>query len=85
MPAVWDGASFLGWGLPVCADASYLDWIILSFSLRFLSFLKLSLKLLRYRSNRFGYRIILIEAADLDKDYRNIVIEFGIKLSSAHQ
>ena len=47
-------------------------------------FLKLSLSLSRYRSDRFGYRVVVIEVADLDKRYRIIVIEVGVKLSSAH-
>ena len=77
-PPVWDRAFCLGWELPVYAGAS----CILSF--RFFSLLKLSLSLSRYRSDRFGYRVIVIEVADLDKRYRIIVIEVGVKLSSAH-
>ena len=42
------------------------------------------LSLSRYRSDRFCYRVIDIEVADLDKRYRIIVIEVGVKLSNAH-
>ena len=48
------------------------------------SFLKLSLSLSRYRSDRFGNRVIVIDVADLDKGYRIIVIEAWVKLWSVH-
>ena len=46
----------------------------------FFLFLKLSLSLSRYRSDRFGYRVSDIEVADLEKVYRIIVIEVGVRL-----
>ena len=38
------------------------------------------LSLSRYRSDRFGYRVIVIEVANLEKGFRIIAIEVGVKL-----
>ena len=80
MPPVWDKVFCLGWGfLAVLWPPIELGPLYFIFS-----FFKLSISLSRYQSDQFGWRVIVIEDADLNKRYRNIVIEVGVKLTRAH-